>query len=196
MIDIYILNLKQIWSVTNKNQKSQKYVELYFLKLIFEKLTNEDFKGIKKNKYGKPYFIGKPNLEFNISHSQEIIAIGFCSFELGLDLERKRNINPILLEAFTEKEKKKLENLNLRKTYKLAKYWTYKESYLKLIGTGLFTDTLSFSIDFSKNKLDDSISTPVVFKEIKIPNYYLTICLYKDDYQKLNYQQPRIIYIN
>lgn len=104
---------------------------------------------IDKHSSGKPYLSYPSNLFFNISHSDNWIAIAIDLEEIGVDVE---DISPIDLgiakRFFTEKENIQLFSVSEIKRLELFyTFWTLKESFLKLIGEGLRIPLNSFSFD-------------------------------------------------
>lgn len=170
MIEIYLLK--------NKFDSNREVIEHEFLQKIYEAKTKKKFLGIKNGSYGKPYFINNQGLHFNITHSGKIIAIALANFPLGIDIEQVRPIDIILENSFTKEEQSQLKNSeNNNYTQNLLRGWTFKESYLKLIGKGLMYNPLAFSIDFQKKMLlNNNIWMNFIEKEIR--GYYLTICVY------------------
>lgn len=100
---------------------------------------------------GKPY-IREADFSFNVSHSKDIVLIGFSKFEnLGIDVEYNRDMNDFMSIAknyFHEKECEILESVpkTLRKCFFL-RYWTVKEAYVKALGEGLGKSANSFYAD-------------------------------------------------
>ena len=102
--------------------------------------------------HGKPY-AKDLNVEFNISHSADMVICVADANPVGIDIEK---IRPVDLNTakriFSEKEiqyifecSPKIENYNhylndavLQRFFEL---WTKKEAYGKLVGMGLFTET-------------------------------------------------------
>lgn len=109
---------------------------------LLDKILRNDFNiidySIIKNKYGKKY-LENSNLYFNISHSNEIIAICFDDVECGIDIEdssKERRFTEIVKRYFTYYEQKIFDNCN-QKQECFYKIWTSKEAYSKLLGTGI-----------------------------------------------------------
>ncbi|MCB9481212.1 MAG: 4'-phosphopantetheinyl transferase superfamily protein [Desulfobacteraceae bacterium] len=97
---------------------------------------------------GKPY-ISEADFSFNVSHSKNIVLIGFSSSEyLGIDVEYNRDMNDFMSISknyFHEKEIEVIESLPkaLKKSWFL-RCWTLKEAYVKAIGKGLGKSLKSF----------------------------------------------------
>jgi 4'-phosphopantetheinyl transferase len=104
---------------------------------------------------GKPYLTDHPGIHFNRSHSGQWVVCAFSNKAVGVDVERIRKINPALANRFfSDEEKDRLFSLAgdayLNYFFDL---WTLKESYLKLLGSGLTKPLSSFTVRF----VDDNI---------------------------------------
>jgi len=133
---------------------------------------NIEEKDIKVNQYGKPYV--NNNYFFNLSKSNELVVLAISENEVGVDVECVTNkdvsaiINNLLIE-----EKEYLEN---NKEYNFYKIWTAKESFMKLIGSGLSYSFRKFStIGLIKNNEDIIDNKKVYFKSIDYDNYVISI---------------------
>lgn len=117
--------------------------------------SNNENLQIEYNKYGKPFFSNLPNLTFNLSHSENIIAVAFrfTSGSIGLDLEfinSTIDIKGIINNYFRKEEKDIIKN----DVNKFFKYWTRKEAFLKFIGTGLAENIKDFSVNNGQQSFD------------------------------------------
>lgn len=101
----------------------------------------------KKNKHGKPFAADLP-VHFNISHSRNIVACAVSDREIGIDIEKIREVNPRSAERFATDDE--LEYIKNSKNG-FFEIWTLKEAYFKCIGTGLGSDikNISFKINSS-----------------------------------------------
>ncbi|MET3846948.1 4'-phosphopantetheinyl transferase superfamily protein [Paenibacillus sp. OAE614] len=130
---------------------------------------------LSKNKYGKPILNGKQDFYFNISHSGRWV-VGACGdIPLGIDIEEIKEIDISLMQnILMEDEYKELMKRTgaefLAFFYDL---WTYKESFIKAIGTGMSTPITSFSL-YDELLLSVEKQT---FKQYEIDkNYKFSIC--------------------
>jgi len=137
----------------------------------------------EENEFGKPFMTTShkvtskspcdlnSNIEFNISHSGNMILIGFrfcknnvinANPQIGVDIEKIKpdfDFELVLDEFFTPKEQEAIwKSENSSETF--FKFWTQKEALVKATGTGL-TDDLkyynlsaqSFGTDKKENQL-------------------------------------------
>ncbi|NOW90760.1 4'-phosphopantetheinyl transferase [Clostridium beijerinckii] len=118
-----------------------KYLGIFPSKLTF-----------KYGDSGKPQLENtKQNIFFNISHSNEFVAIIFSKIRLiGVDIEHidKNKENEKIVSNFFNKNEIE-EYFNLKDSQKIEafyRYWTCKEAYVKAIGKGLSCSFKSFNV--------------------------------------------------
>jgi 4'-phosphopantetheinyl transferase len=88
---------------------------------------------------GKPQVTG---LEFNLSHSGDLVAYAISDQPVGIDIERVRSmdLSGIIQRFFAPNEFAAWQKLPQSKQEAAFFHaWTVKEAYLKAIGTGLHT---------------------------------------------------------
>lgn len=110
--------------------------------LVREKLG---FSGeFERTENGKPYAEGC-SIRFNISHSGTYAAVALSDGEVGIDIERIREVNLKIAEKFSSDEREYIQSAeNPQKAF--FEIWTAKEAYLKKCGTGLTVPLDSFSV--------------------------------------------------
>jgi len=112
--------------------------------------------------------LGKPFLEdfeapyFNISHSGNVIIMGFCWEQaIGVDVEKIKSnfdVTPLAEQNFSQMEIEALNKLNdFDRDRGFYRCWTRKESFIKAKGLGL-----SFPLDEFAVSLDDDLSSEVL----------------------------------
>ena len=104
-----------------------------------------------KGKNGKPY-AENCSSEFSISHCGNLVICAVSEKEIGIDIEKIRDIRLKTAEKFaTERELEYIGN----NTEGFFRIWTLKEAFFKCKGTGLGADIkrVSFEIDDSGNIL-------------------------------------------
>lgn len=123
--------------------------------------------------YGKPY-VDYPDVEFNVSHSGNMVVCAIASKPVGIDIEEIRPVNLKMAKRFCSKREIEYlfghipqENELVHTTdndllSRFFKIWTQKEAYLKYIGTGLLCDDLK--IDCECSIITD------------IPGYIVAVC--------------------
>ena len=103
---------------------------------------------ISANRYGKPYLVNDPHIQYNLSHSGNYIALAIDSKAVGIDIEQIKPIDIKIAERFFSKDEILYITSHTRKMRTIAFYqiWTKKESYIKLEGKGLSIPLTSFSV--------------------------------------------------
>lgn len=139
---MYIQKYRSLSLLTDKNQE---LVAGYLLKKYLGIYKDDQ---ILYNKYGKPY-LSSGNVYFNLSHSEEYVALAMADHEVGVDVEKIRKYHDATVKkVFNDDQRKMLEQLPVsKKDSKFTEIWTKMESILKLEGTG-FTDRWP-EIDYS-----------------------------------------------
>lgn len=91
--------------------------------------------------HGKPVLEGYSDIHFNLSHCQEAVACVVSTHPVGIDIEMVDSYDEALLPTtMNEKEQQMiLESSHPESTF--IRFWTMKESLLKLTGEGI-TDNL------------------------------------------------------
>lgn len=107
----------------------------------------------KQNEYGKPFLEG---VEFNISHSSDWVVCAISTYEIGIDIEKKVNLDIDIINHFFHPAEinwinKGTDGERLNRFYYL---WTKKESFIKSVGKGLYMDLYSFVIRQEEEKFE------------------------------------------
>lgn len=121
--------------------------------------------------HGKPYLQNHPNIHFNISHSGTMAVCAVSSVPVGIDVEEHQPYDEgVARLCFTDEE---LEWVGQQSdaAHAFTRLWTRKESYLKLLGTGLSKSANSFLAQ------PGSLPEPKVrFHEYDFQGYSLCLC--------------------
>ncbi|MCD4684136.1 MAG: 4'-phosphopantetheinyl transferase superfamily protein [Bacteroidales bacterium] len=192
LLSLLPLSCQEIINRFKRVQGAQRSLlgELISRKVLSNKLSIPTNKIIfKKTDIGKP-FITVRNNHFNLSHSGDWVVFAFAKKEVGIDIEKIKKINYRIAERFFSTEE--FLSLNEKSGKEKQEYffdlWTMKESYLKLIGTGLTRSLDSFTIFHKNNRynLKESSSNsiePIYIRQYNIDeNYKLSVCSYIDSF--------------
>ncbi|MGI6006372.1 MAG: 4'-phosphopantetheinyl transferase family protein [Ruminococcus sp.] len=97
---------------------------------------------------GKPFFRNYPHIHFNISHSGEYVVCALGPEELGIDIERYREVNyrRVGRKFLTEEEWIIWEKSPDPRKY-FFDQWVRREAYLKWKGRGIGTDLRMLAFD-------------------------------------------------
>ncbi len=111
---------------------------------------------------GRPYLRMEQNsldLDFNISHTRQMVGCALAEgnrlekARVGLDLELKNrpaNINEISARQFSELECEQLFAVHGdERQRRFIRFWTLKESFIKLTGMGLAENLRNFGFELS-----------------------------------------------
>ena len=123
---------------------------------------------------GKPKLLNT-NLQFNVSHSQNIALYSFTKNNLiGIDIEYLRSnveCNKIAERFFNEIEYRIINNLSQDKQARtFFQFWTMKEAYLKATGEGLGGGLETVKIELNRN-LEAKVKA-IAFNEIEPNNWF------------------------
>ncbi len=139
---------------------------------------------LEQNAYGKPRLKHYPNIHFNISHCDGLVACALAEIPIGLDIEQ---IHPfkdsILRKVLTPAEKDFLETFRHDPAaYEQCfyRFWTLKESRIKQSGLGLSMplDSFSFELDLSEEpvRITSSEDRLWFYQERIEKQYFLALC--------------------
>jgi len=165
------------------------YAELLLRHIIADKLKISGSQiNFGASQYGKPYLVGINKYKFNISHSLDYVACAVADCEVGVDIQRLQKADILTAKhIFSAEEYGRFLKLpQSRRDKEFFKLWTIKESYLKAIGTGFFTEPKSFSAIknfMGKYKLISQNNAVFFFKTYNIDNsYMLSVCSVKNSF--------------
>ncbi|AJA48997.1 4'-phosphopantetheinyl transferase Sfp [Clostridium pasteurianum DSM 525 = ATCC 6013] len=132
------------------------------------------------NKFGKPFLKDYIGLEYNISHSNELVVCAIGNYGVGIDIEYIKDIDLNTANyVFSTEEYEEYNNVSLNKKLDyFYSIWTLKESLIKAKGMGLHIPMNSFTLTRNSNKELYCLynNSKYYFKEYSIPEYKLSIC--------------------
>ena len=97
----------------------------------------------------KPYLRGHGDIFFNLSHSGDYVMCAVSGSEVGCDIQKIDKADIKLAERFfTEREYHAIANLPTEEERKdmFYRYWTLKESFMKVTGLGMQLELNAFEI--------------------------------------------------
>lgn len=132
---------------------------------------------------GKPFFTDYEHLYFNASHSGNVAICAFSDNEIGCDIQQITKAKEKVAKRFlTNNEYNYIYNKNvtditqeLSTDEKFTRLWAVKESYLKLIGSGLGGGLQSFDIIIENNVIKIGENNCYI-KEYRYKDYYIELC--------------------
>jgi len=143
---------------------------------------------------GKPFLTSHPQIHYNISHSGEYVVCAVAKVNLGIDVERIRDVNFRVAERYFSKAE--LADLMKYEPYERRDYfftlWTIKESYLKALGKGLTKSLSSFTVRKDRKKYhltgEDLAVGYSVFNSSLPGNYMISLC-YENKAQQVDLKE-------
>ena len=90
---------------------------------------------ISRGEGGKPRIAGGP--EFSLSHSGEQVLCALSDEPVGADLQQLRPYNPALVRRFFTAEEGAWLEEQRERDLAFSLLWSLKESYVKLLGSGI-----------------------------------------------------------
>ncbi|MBK5245311.1 MAG: 4'-phosphopantetheinyl transferase superfamily protein [Eubacteriaceae bacterium] len=138
-----ILRLKSIQA-----QALSMGAEMLLQKALFKSFGINKELTIEIGSQGKPSFIDNPEIHFNLSHSGHYVVCALARDEVGVDLQKMKQLNLKLAKRyFAEEEVTWLFELPVEKQKKgFFDLWSIKESYMKYTGKGFALPMKSFSV--------------------------------------------------
>ena len=171
----------KIW----EDQKRSLAAGLLLEKVIGERgYYGED---VEVEKGGKLYLPGVDDFFFSISHSGEYAACAVCDVPVGVDIQQKKETKAnIAKRFFQEAEVEIIENAPEEKRDEMFfRYWTGKESYLKLKGQGITGGMDSFFVDLKEMRIIDKYNhnESIYLREYKcLEDYYISVACYSCEF--------------
>ncbi|WP_374172919.1 4'-phosphopantetheinyl transferase superfamily protein [Flavobacterium tructae] len=124
---------------------------------------------MRYTEFKKPYLLDE-SLQFNISHSGNIVVCVISDREVGIDIEilKEMDIEDFKSQMTATEWRKMLLSTDLKTSF--FSYWTQKESVMKALGMGLFLPLSSFEITSDATKIGSDF---YCLKEIKLDKNYM-----------------------
>ncbi len=169
---------KKLMKFKHKNSAwSSLIADLLIRTMIIEQtqIKNNDIKfgyGAK----GKPFLLNDKNLQFNVSHSKDIVICAVAQNEIGVDIEYTKRASKNYLEIakrfFSQSEYNSVKNDGKDAFFKI---WTLKEAYVKAIGTGITIPLKDFSVPL-KGNLSKINNKNWFFENFNYGDYCISLC--------------------
>lgn len=152
--------------------------ELLLRKILFDQYRLVDVT-ISTDKQGKPYLPYHSNIHFNLSHSGAWCVCVVGEKQVGIDIEYIDVIpENLIFTILSDEELASEDNLH----HLFFEKWTVLESYLKMIGTGLYLPLKSveirengdrtYNVKHCEGTYPEGTSKGYTFDE----NYKLSLC--------------------
>ena len=140
---------KETLALVSESKRNQKIAADMLCRQMLAEAKGIDNENISFNKSstGKP-FAENSNFKFSISHCGNLVVCAVSEKEIGVDVEKIRDIRLKAAEKFASKTELEYIGNSLERFFEI---WTLKEAFFKCKGTGLGADIkdISFQIDDS-----------------------------------------------
>lgn len=130
---------------------------LFLFGLLKQKnILNSDVLDLSYDSFGKPYLSGL-DIQFNWSHSGDMIALIISSMDCGIDIElytgkELYDYQSLCTELELNWINQKHKETGVSELEYFMSLWTAKESVMKAKGTGLSTDPRQIEIKYEKKR--------------------------------------------
>ena len=169
--------------------------------MLARRMISKYCKVVPEDIYFETGCYGKPNakhlnVEFNISHSQEMVVCAISDKPVGIDVEMIRPISTnILRKLCTDIDLKYIlgsdrvsinipNNFDDQQLHRFYEVWTAKEAYFKCIGTGIK--------NLKSISMDELVGNRKMYQ---IENYIITI-VQTDNYVKVELKSSTFLFCN
>lgn len=131
---------------------------------------------------GKLYLPEVDDFFFSLSHSGEYAACVISDVPVGVDIQQKRETRANIARRFFKYEEAEMieKQPKEKQVDFFFRYWTGKESYLKLKGQGILGGLDTFLVDLEEKRIIDPYNHQDIYlKEYKcLEDYYISVACY------------------
>lgn len=137
---------------------------------------------------GKPFFPAQPTFHYSVSHSGNWVVCAAGDAPLGIDIQEKRAIKPVIFRALAQTEQAYLSALDeVERDAAFFDLWCLKEAYAKATGHGLQEDFRSFTV--SRNPPHVSVAGySAALLPFRDSRYHLGICIKRSAMPPITFQ--------
>lgn len=128
-----------------------------FVLALQETFTIYDLYDFTYNENNKPFLKTFPNIHFNISHCKAGVTCVLANEKVGVDIQDIIKYNEKLAASICSHAELKTIHNTIDQDLVLTQIWTMKESYFKMLGTGLIeplTDLNVYELDNFYQKIN------------------------------------------
>ena len=136
--------------------------------------------------YGKPHLAHEPHLHFGLSHSGRYALCAVASEPVGADVEERLEYEPVLARYSLGDAELEWALGQDDAGWAFTRLWVRKESYLKLLGTGLVDDLHAVDV---RPHVSPAVSQ-VWFWEHERDGYAMALCLRREATVELHIAPP------
>lgn len=95
---------------------------------------------VQRGRDGKPYLMGYPDFQYNLSHAGDYVAVVFDEKAVGIDIEQDSRCREQIAKRFWMPEEYAYlmeAEEQAEREERFGRIWTRKESYIKATGAGM-----------------------------------------------------------
>ena len=145
----------------------------------------EEIPEILRNEMGKPYFANGA-MHFNVSHSEEYLAIAISKKPVGVDIQGPKNIREGMYKKVIQPAETVLIGENREQDF--LRLWTLKESFVKAEGKGLRIPMKDYYFEREKGRYfvnygGQRMSWTFNIEETLVEGYFVSVCGMEDQVQ-------------
>ena len=126
---------------------------------------------LAEGEFGKPHLAHVPDVHFNLSHSGHMVTCVVCGSPVGVDVEERHTADDDVMRMCFQSQEIRWILAQADKSKAFTRMWTRKESYLKLLGTGLSKEAKSCAV-----LSQDEGALGVVFHEMEVDEHFMCCC--------------------
>ncbi len=189
----HVLPEKRKESVDRARNQDVAKKRLYtgaFLQCVLAKETGVSLEDLhyEYNEWEKPFLVDS-DLHFNMTHSGDYVVLAVSDAPIGVDIEHKtRNYEAIAKRCFHPLEYEDIMSLGEEEEQKMRflEYWTMKEAYVKLVGTGMSIPFSSFLVERNSGAETVIVGKAVYGHTFSFDSYRVSVCSsLQDDVRRL-----------
>ena len=178
--------LKKIDTIVTKEEKIRSIGSELLLGHALSEIGIDRY-DVWTDKNGKP-FLGSCDIQFNLSHCGQRVMCSISDYAVGCDVEHIVEIPPDLARNLLHSsEYQKMMECDADISNVFFRYWTLKESFLKMIGSGLSIDPRTFSCNLGppiSMSLSADGCSPFFKEYLTDDDYQYAVCSIKGDFEK------------
>ena len=145
----------------------------------------ENYPQILKDEYGKPY-IENHEVEFNVSHSGEYLAIAVSEHPVGIDIQGPKVIREGTFRKVVQPQEESLVGKEREKDF--LRLWTLKESFVKAEGKGLRISMKDYFFEKENNQYfvnygGQRAAWTFNIEETLVADYFVSVCGLEEEIQ-------------
>ncbi|WP_375584642.1 4'-phosphopantetheinyl transferase family protein [Cyclobacterium xiamenense] len=142
--------LRQAHRFAQKEDRIRYILGKGLLRKLLQIYLNEDPDALQfgKNRYRKPFLVGREDFHFNSSHAGDWVVIALAGSEVGIDIERvdpRFSFEELLPYIFSSREIAFIRQ-SARPTESVYTLWTRKEALLKGMGLGITDHLMDYTL--------------------------------------------------